>query len=686
MPYRNQELEAARVEMVRSFGLIGQPRARLHDEIANLAGEAAGTPWSVVTLVDADRNWLSGALTYADLEACRWTSFSTHTVAKPDDVLWVADALADPRFSDDPYVTGEPHLRFYAGAPVLVNGQAVAAVCIFDIEPRVFDPSISKVLTRLATVVGEDLAARHQAQSLLTAVVAGADALIDCDDRGTITGWSDGAEHLFGFSADEAVGSNIQMIIPEEQRANHNRGLEKWRLNGGGRLGRRIELPACCKDGTTVDIELWMSSAHVQGIPHLHANIRDISERKAQSRALVVAKGEAEAANRAKSEFLANMSHELRTPLNGVIGVADLLAGTEQTAHQRELTSVIRASSDLLGRLIGDILDLARIEAGELAIEETPMELSDVIDSVLSLSSLTAREKGLALSSQLAPDVARQVRGDALRLKQVLTNLISNAVKFTDRGSVVLRVSREGISYRFEISDTGVGFDDAQREIIFGRFQQADGTITRRFGGSGLGLAISRELVVAMGGVLDGQGVLGKGATFWFTLPLEEEKGLGPESRQSAEVPHSVAGRVLVVDDNATNRRVAELILHTVGIEVDCVEDGHQAVEAFLTCRYDVILMDMMMPIMDGIAATQAIRELERKSGVQRTPVIMLTASTMPKHVEASLDAGADFHLAKPVTAPALYEALARVQQSEERPVRSLSVAITAEAATGASL
>ncbi len=660
--------------MVRSFGLLNQPRAPQHDEIASLASELAGTRWSVVTLVGGERNWFSGAVNYADADGCRWTSFCTHVVANPDTVLWVSDALEDFRFARNPNVMGDPHIRFYAGAPIVVNGLAIGAVGVFDTEPRALEPALATSLSRLSRIVAEDLAARHQAEARQKALLASADALVQCNDRGFITDWSEGAERLFGFPAAEALGSNIDIIVPDAFKADHRRGLERWRANGGGREGQKLELVACRKDGGSIDIELWMSVAHQHGVPHIHANIRDISERKAQAAELRLASAQAKAANEAKSVFLANMSHELRTPLNGVIAVADLLARTEQSGYQRELTTLIRGSSDQLGKLIGDILDLARIESGELDLSDVPMTISEIIDSVLALSSLAAQEKGLTLSAELDPDIDGQVMGDPLRLKQVLTNLVANAVKFTEHGSVRLHVSRVADDHRFEVHDTGLGFDETQREVIFGRFHQADGTITRRFGGTGLGLSISRELVAGMGGDLDCRGAPGKGAAFWFTIPLRGA-GSSPEVETAGETSGSSLRRVLVVDDNATNRRVAELILQTIGIEVDCVEDGDQAVEAFLAAPYDAILMDMMMPVMDGIAATGAIRTLEAKQGRVRTPVIMLTANTLPQHIEACHEAGADLHLSKPVSAAGLFEALDKVRRDTECPVSSRETA-----------
>ncbi len=649
--------EDNRVEMVRSFGLIGRPRALLHDEVAALARDLAGVPTALVSLVESERNWFAGIANFAHADGCRWTSFCTHVVADPVGLLWIEDTKLDFRFADNPSVVGEPYLRFYAGAPIVVNGYAVGSLCVIDSNPRSFDPVIADRLAQLAKIVAEDLAARHQLRSLRQSLLASADALIDCDESGNITDWSDGAENLFGFTQAEAVGRKVSIIIPPGYHAAHNEGFEQWRISGAARLARRIELPAQRKDGSPVDIELWMSVVHDNGVRHIHSNIRDISGRKQQAAELLSAKMEAEVANLAKSTFLANMSHELRTPLNGVTAVADLLSKTDLTDHQTELTSIIQSSAEQLRRLIGDILDLARIESGEMHFADAPMSLEDIVGDVGNLSAITAQAKGLSLISDIAPDVHGLVMGDALRLKQVLTNLVTNAIKFTENGSITIRVERSGCSYRFEVADTGIGFDEDQRSIIFERFQQADGTITRRFGGTGLGLAISRELVSAMGGELDCKGEPGSGAVFWFTLPLHEVENPDASTEPSEEMDVPMR-RALVVDDNSTNRRVAELLLNSIGVDVVSVDDGQQAVDAFLDDRFDVILMDMMMPVMDGIAATQAIRRIEDAQRLARTPVVMLTANTMPDHVAASLEAGADAHLAKPINAAGLFETL----------------------------
>ncbi len=662
------EREAHRVEMVRSFGLLDQKRAAQHDEIASLARDVADTRWGLVTLVDAERVWFSGAANMSGDQYCRWTSFCTHTIADPDQITWISDTRDDFRVSRLSSVVQAPHIQFYSGAPIVVNGHAVGSVCVFDDQPRPYDPGLARSLSRLASIVSEDLAARHREKALRTALLASADALIQCNDHGVITEWSEGAAALFGFSQTEALGRNIDIIVPETHKADHNRAFERWRLGGGARVGTRLELRACRKDGSDVDIELWMSVAHLHGVPHIHANIRDISSRTAQAAALREATAAAEAANQAKTLFLTNMTHELRTPLNGVIGVVDLLSKTGLSAHQTELVTIVKTSSEHLQQVIGNVLDIARIEAGEMTIEQVPVVLPDLIESVAADARLAADRKGIAFDLELCPDLPTEVTGDPMRLRQVLAGLLSNAVKFTDAGSVTLRVTRTGSACRFEVTDTGIGFTADQRRTIFGRFQQADPSINRRFGGSGLGLTLCAELTGAMGGTLDCQSEPGLGSTFWFAIDLPPVCAVpeGDISKRDA----APAMRVLVVDDNPTNRRVAELMLLTLGADVACAQDGDEAVDAFLTGRFDLILMDMMMPVLDGPAATRAIRAIESTHGRPRTPIFMLTANNLPHHIETSLEAGADLHLAKPITPAALFDAIERMDHKDDHELR----------------
>ncbi|MBC6981206.1 response regulator [Caulobacter sp. 17J80-11] len=442
-----------------------------------------------------------------------------------------------------------------------------------------------------------------------------------------------------------------------------NAGVHQITSEMQGQLQRRREQLETAKRNAALQQDViaaqhWMFA--IAGVFVLSAAATLVWQRRA-ARRLKAAQVQAEAANRAKSEFLANMSHEIRTPLNGVVGLAGLLAKADLPPREHEMAQIVDSSAQALERLLSDVLDLARVEAGRLAVENAPFHVGDLVRAVAALSRLRADEKGLALEVEIAPEMEAVCVGDSARLRQVLVNLVSNAVKFTETGRVTLSVQPAGEGRaRFAVLDTGVGFDAAQKHRLFGRFEQADGSITRRYGGSGLGLAISSQLAELMGGTLDCDSTPGLGSVFWAELPLPSAPH-DSEPDAVASQPEPVAERavrVLLADDHPTNRQVVRVMLADFGVEVSTVENGAEAVEALQRDRYDVVLMDMQMPVMDGLEATRRIRAQEQASGAPRTPILMLTANAMPEHREAAGQAGADGHVAKPVTAVALLTAL----------------------------
>jgi two-component system, sensor histidine kinase len=362
----------------------------------------------------------------------------------------------------------------------------------------------------------------------------------------------------------------------------------------------------------------------------------------------------AEAASLSKTEFLANMSHEIRTPLNGVVAVADMLSQAELPERERKMAEIIRSSGQSLERLLSDVLDLARVEAGQLTIEAAPFHAADLVRAVAALCRLRADEKGLALNTEIDPSLERWFVGDTVRVRQILTNFTSNAVKFTAKGLVTIRAEMpEPGRLRFSVVDTGVGFAPEVKARLFARFQQADGSITRRFGGSGLGLAISRQLASLMDGVVDCESAPGQGSRFWFEAPFAETTA--PDEAVDAEAigaPEVRAVRVLVADDHATNQMVVKMMLDQFGIDTVIVDDGLKAVEALRGGAFDAVLMDMQMPVMDGLEATRLI--------------LMLSANALPEHRLAGEAAGADGHVTKPITVAGLMGALNAVLEPGE--------------------
>ncbi len=370
---------------------------------------------------------------------------------------------------------------------------------------------------------------------------------------------------------------------------------------------------------------------------------------------------ELERANTEKSRFLANMSHELRTPLNGVIAISDALAQRQRTKRDRELAQLIVSSGRLLEQVLTDILDFSKIEAGEITLADEVVDLRAVVERIAELHRAAAEAKGLALIWRVAPEAQGTYRGDSVRLTQVLSNLLSNAVKFTQAGSVILTAEARDEGLFFSVVDTGIGFDDAVKARLFRRFEQADTSIRRRFGGTGLGLAISRSLVELMGGQIDVDSAPGYGSAFHFTLPLVRAQAEAPHEEAEAEPAIELAGvRILLAEDHPTNQKVIQLILEAVGVHLDIVENGALALDRVRAEPYDLVLMDMQMPELDGLSATMALRAWEAEAGRARLPVIMLTANALDEHVRSSLEAGADEHLSKPIRPMALIEAIAR--------------------------
>ena len=518
-------------------------------------------------------------------------------------------------------------------------------------------------MTCSALDLADDLGTAASASSMASFFDVSLDLLVVRGLDGFVRRASRSWETVLGYRPEELQGVRLHSLVHPDDLPATNESVSEVenRRPGDPVLGFTNRYRH--KDGSYRILE-WRAQRLADNI---YGVARDVTDRVAAEQALRDAMAAAEAASRAKSDFLANMSHEIRTPLNGVIGIVDALARTGLTPAQAEMVELIRTSGDTLERLVSDILDVSKIEAGQLDLEVRPFDLDAAIAPPIDVMRLRAEDRGLSFRV-IRDERARGVfLGDETRIRQVLSNLLSNAVKFTDQGGVTIHIGLDEAAngpacLSIAVEDTGVGFDADHAARLFERFNQADASITRRFGGTGLGLSICHTLVGMMGGEISARSEPGRGSRFAFSLPLaradEAQTGAAPGVATTLTRPLNI----LLAEDHPINQRVVQLILESQGASVTVVGDGAQAVAAFGMERFDLILMDMQMPVMDGLAATRAIRALEAAEPARgRTPLIMLSANAMEQHQREAADAGADRHVAKPITAPTLIGGIAAV-------------------------
>jgi PAS domain S-box-containing protein len=605
---------------------------------------------------------------------------------------WIEDVVGDPNFPRAPVAAGEG-LHAAVGFPVLLRGEVLHVMEFFSRDIRRPDPELLSTLRTVGQQIGMFMDRRHAQEELDRFFALSLEMLCVAGFDGYFRRLNPAWKRVLGYSSEELLGRPyLDFVHPDDREATIR---EARKLSEGVEV-IYFENRYLHKDGSWRWL-LWASAPDLQH-QTVYAAARDISERKAAEetlaryardlevthqeleqqaarlaqlvRELEVARRRAEAATEAKSVFLANMSHEIRTPLNAILGMTALALRTRLTPEQREFLTTVKSSADALLVVINDILDFSKIEARRLELEREEIDVREVVGDAAKMLALRAAEKGIELACHVAADVPQTLVGDAGRLRQVVLNILGNAVKFTDRGEVVLEVNVEtsradDVTLHVTVRDTGIGIPADQQQQIFLAFTQADPSTTRRFGGTGLGLAIAGRLVLLMNGRIWLESDVGRGSTFHFTATLDR-----PREARAPLAPAALAGgRALVVDDNATNRRILEEMLRSWRMKPTVVADAASAVEALRRASaarqgFDVVISDCQMPDVDGFGLARRIRRDRR---LQRIPIVMLTSADRPDDAARCRRNGIHAWLVKPVKHSDLLESLAALFGTRER-------------------
>ncbi|PKD22017.1 response regulator [Salegentibacter salarius] len=676
--------EIKRLQTLLSYNILDTPYEEDFDELAQLIALICDVPIAVISMIDDKRQWYKAKVGIDGNETPKEETFCQYTVLQ-DELLEISDALLDERVKNNPYVTSENGIRFYAGMPLKAeNGSNIGTVCVVDGKPKELNDRQKKALKLLTRQAMHLIEVRQKNKSLgaelnsilekkieqtqrklelkeienkdLMKAVKNSSGVVEFNPDGTIISINKNFEEVSGYSESELLGSHHKMLITPEDYAESHR---LWRSLGQGifKTGRVRRIH---KDGS----EFYLQASY-NPIQNLEGKVikvvkisQDITKEIEAAISLQKAKEMAENLNEQKDNFIANVSHEIRTPIHAVLGFTDLLLENEEDKHKINYLNAVKIAGDSLLFIVNDILDLSKMEAGLLQIDKDVFNVRDVVSRVFSILHLKAHQKKIEFEPFVSRDVPKLLIGDKNRLSQILINLLGNAIKFTTEGSVRLKVTvMKDISGKtvlnFKVSDTGIGIPQYKLDTVFQRFLQAEETTSQKYGGTGLGLNISRQLIEKQEGSIEVKSEHGKGTDFIFDIPFEKPLEQVEISQAAAdEISQDYKGKILVCEDSELNQRLVRAILKRKGLKVDVASNGEKALSFLREKSYDLIFMDVQMPVKNGYETTKVIRDQLKLS----MPIVALTANFMAAERQKCREVGMDDYLAKPFEKKQLFE------------------------------
>jgi PAS domain S-box-containing protein len=662
------DYEQERLAALRSYRVLDTPRQESFDRVVHLAAALFDVPMAAISLIDADRQWFKAEIGVNASQTPRELAFCNHTIAQQDGLLVVEDATKDVRFQQNPVVTGSPHIRFYAGSALTTpDGHNLGALCVIDTKPLHPTKTMLAQLEILAKLAVGELELMRA-----NAINAEKEQLLDLAEHMSGVGhWrydlesgritrSDEVYRIYGVTREThnlELDDAISFYHPDDRQGIRDSLAHSIATGEGYAAERRV----IGKDGVTRNV-MTKAVCERNAAGKVVAMFGVFQDITAHRQALEAAN----AAAAVKAEFLANMSHELRTPLTSIIGFSELLRARPNLdeAALGYVDRVLNGSHALLAT-VNDVLDFSKLESGQVEIKPRPVPSRQLFSNVIDLLSSQADAKGITLQLDISPAVPGAVLIDPDRMRQILLNLVGNAVKFTAKGGVTVRVDYDAAQMlRFSVADTGPGIAPEQTSRLFQRFSQVDGSLSRSNGGTGLGLAICKGLVEAMGGQIGVTSVVGQGSDFHAWIPCRRaESQQDTNAAKSAQVSLA-AYRILVVDDNMSNRALVAASLQTTAVALTMACDGAEAVEKSAQAPFDLILLDLHMPVMDGFAALDVIRDTP---GPNRTvPIMAFTADGDPHYAQQLLEMGFDGCITKPILPSELIRKITHILVGEE--------------------